>query len=176
MTNEFFKSIESTFWPHGELRDIWMILDGARDRAIFRMLLEGGLEYSCLYSGPIPSALEIAAPFLVQLEYQDKATRRLLERAWGNSWGVVLKCDRSLNNLRRHLRQFLIVRDSRGNRLLFRYYDPRVMRAYLPTCLSDELETLFGPIQCFWTEDESSGCIAFRFDGRKLVQRALSND
>jgi hypothetical protein len=152
-----------------------MILDAARDRTIFRMLLQCGLEYSCLYSGTLPPALEIVAPYLVHLEYEDGYTRQFLERAWSNNWGIFLKCDLRLDKLRRHLRQFLVVRHPRGNRLVFRYYDPRVLRVYLPTCFTDELETVFGPIQCFWTEGKASGeMLEFRFDGGKLLQRTLS--
>jgi hypothetical protein len=174
ITNQSLKTIEEILWPRGEKRDIWLILDAARDRAIFRMLLECGLEHSCLYSGPIHPALEIVAPYLVQLEYQDRYTRRFLEQGWGNSWGIVLKCDSGLTKLRRHLRQFLVVRDPQGKRLVFRYYDPRVLRDYLPTCNSEELRTVFGSIQCFWTEGEASeSMLEFRFDGGKLVQRTL---
>ncbi len=177
MTSQSFSWIEENFWPRGERRDIWMIVDAARDRAIFRMLLECRLEYSCLYSQFRSPALEIAAPYLVQLEYQDRNTRRLLERAWGNSWGVFLKCDLRLDKLRRHLRQFLVVRGPRGNRLVFRYYDPRVLRVYLPTCVGEELRSVFGPIQLFWTEGEvPDDMLEFAFDGVHLVRRAIPLD
>jgi hypothetical protein len=177
MTKQLLSWMEETLWPRGEKRDIWMILDAARDRAIFRMLLECGLEYSCLYSGTLPPALEIAAPYLVQLEYQDRYTRRFLEQAWGNSWGIILKCDQRLDRLRRHLRQFLVVRDPRGGRLVFRYYDPRVLRVYLPTCNTEDLGKVFGPIQCFWTEGQASGSmLEFNLEGGKLVQRKLSTE
>jgi hypothetical protein len=59
--------------------------------------------------------------------------------------------------LRRHLREFLRVRDEAGKRLIFRYYDPRILRVYLPTCWPAELNTFFGPISAFITEGESSG-------------------
>jgi hypothetical protein len=175
MATQSLSTIEEILWPNGEKRDLWMIVDAARDRTIFRMLLECGLEYSCLYAGALPPALEIAAPYLVQLEYQDRSTRRFLERAGGNSWGIFLKCDLRLDKLRRHLRHFLIVRGPRGNRLVFRYYDPRVLRVYLPTCNAEELNAVFGPIHCFWTEDQTPGnMLEFHFDGGRLVQRTLS--
>jgi hypothetical protein len=175
MTNQSLTAIEEVLWPRGEKRDVWMILDAARDRAAFRMLLECGLEYSCLYSGTIPPALEIVAPYLVQLEYQDRSTRRFLEQGWGNSWDILLKCDSGLPKLRRHLRQFLVVRDPQGKRLVFRYYDPRVLRVYLPTCSTEELRTVFGPIQCFWTEGKiPENMLEFRFNQGKLVHRTLS--
>jgi hypothetical protein len=36
----------------------------------------------------------------------------------------------------------------------FRYYDPRVMRIYLPTCNAGELRTLFGPVGLYVMEGE----------------------
>src|SRR5215831_12261613 len=112
---------------------------------------------------------------LVQLDYEYRDTRRLLRQAWGNSWGIFLKCDASLNTIRRHLRGFLVVRDPTGGRLAFRYYDPRVLRVYFPTCTSDELRTLFGPVERFWMEDELPGTLLeYRFDDTRLVQREIS--
>jgi len=163
-------AIEACLWPRGRSADVWMILDGARDRRIYGALLDTYLNCSCLYSGPLAPELELAAPYLVQLEYEERDTRRLIGRAWGNSWGVFLRCDAAMAKLRRHLRSFLIVRDARGGRLVFRYYDPRVLRAYLPTCTREELRTVYGPIGCFWAEDAAGEhLLEFRFDGSRLA-------
>ena len=175
MTSGIVRSLEQRFWPAGYSRDIWMIVDAARDRRIFSMLLACHLDYSCLYSGPVPPALEIAAPYLVQLDYDYRDTRRLLDQAWGNSWGVFLKCDAPMDQLRRHLRRFLVVRDPSGSQLLFRYYDPRVLRVYLPTCNREELQTVFGPAECFWVEDEAPGTlIRFSLASERLVTERFS--
>lgn len=155
MTNNYMPAIKKQFWPRSAGRETWMIVDGARDRSIYGALLDSYLNYSCLYHGEISPELELAAPYLVQLEYDDSYSIKLIERAWGNSWGVFLKCDSSMDTLRRHLRTLLTVRDQKGSMLLFRYYDPRVLRVYLPTCWEDELKTVYGPIERFWMEDES---------------------
>jgi hypothetical protein len=166
--------IEQQLWPRGATRDVWAILDGARDRRIYGFLLDSYLSYSCLYAGTLHPDLEIAAPYLVQLEPEDKYTRRLLELGWGNSWGVFLKCDARMERLRRHLRGFLLVRDARNRRLVFRYYDPRVLRVYLPTCVATELAAVFGPIDRFWTEGEdASRLLEFRFDRKQLFQKTI---
>ena len=86
-------AIESQFWPYGSNRDVYMVLDGARDRRIYSDLMNSHLIYSCLYSGDLAYEIEVAAPHLVQLEYEDKSTRSLIQRAWGNSWGIYLKSD-----------------------------------------------------------------------------------
>lgn len=167
--------IEKQLWPKGVARDVWAILDGARDRRVYGFLLDSYLNYTCLYAGALAPELEVAAPYLVQLEHEDKYTRQLLEQAWGNSWGVFLKCDIRMERLRRHLRSFLRVQDQRGRRLLFRYYDPRVLRVYLPTCNAGELTTVYGPIDRFWTESASAeALLEFRFDRKQLIRNEIA--
>jgi uncharacterized protein DUF4123 len=168
-------SIEELLWPRGFTRDVWMIVDAARDKQIYPTLVASYMEYSCLYSGQLAPAIERAAPYLVQLEFEGSYTRRLLERAWGNSWGVILRCDSSLPRVRRHLRQFLMVRDPRGQQVLFRYYDPRVLRVYLPTCNREELRTVFGPVECYYMEDRNPEDMwEFRRDEGKLAAAKTS--
>jgi hypothetical protein len=167
--------IKEQLWPRGGGREVWMIVDGARDRRIFGALLDSYLTYSCLYHGDIAPELELVAPYLVQLEYDDKYSLQLIERAWGNCWGVFLKCGASIATLRRHLRKLLSVRGPKGDILLFRYYDPRVLRIYLPTCRSEELETVFGPIDRFWLEDSSpETMLEFRVDHGRLLRNEFA--
>jgi|SRR5580698_4361192 hypothetical protein len=172
MTDQWLERIEKILWPDGPRQNVWMIVDGARSIDVFRFLLECYLEYSCLYSGPLTPDLEMAAPYLVQLDHGYRDTHRLIRKAWGNSWGVFLRTDTSLKKLRRHLREFLVVRDTKGTRMVFRYYDPRVLRVYLPTCVTVELRTVFGPIECFWMEGESpEKMLEFCFLDRRLEER-----
>jgi hypothetical protein len=153
-----------------------MIVDSARDRRIFALLLDCFYSsLSSLFAMPLPPKLESVAPYLVPLDYDDKKTRKFLSNAWGNNWGVFIRCDTSQDSLRRHLRNFVSVRDPRGQRLLFRYYDPRILRTYLPTCTAQELEYVFGPIECFLSEGNAvENIIEFRFVRGKLVQSTLS--
>ena len=54
---------------------------------------------------------------------------------------------------------------------MFRYYDPRVLRVYLPTCTPDELEMLFGPIERFWMESNAAGTVLdFRLNMTQLIE------
>jgi hypothetical protein len=153
-----------------------MIVDSARDRRIFGLLLECFYSsHSSLFATPLPPKLESVAPYLVPLDYDDNKTRKFLSNAWGNNWGMFIRCDTSQDRLRRHLRNFVSVRDPRGQRLLFRYYDPRILRTYLPTCTTQELEYVFGPIECFLSESKViEDMIEFRFDRGKLAQRTVS--
>lgn len=168
--------LEQCLWTKGSARDVWMIVDPARDRRIFGLLLECFYSsLSSLFAMPLPPQLEKVAPYLVPLDYDDKKTRKFLSNAWGNNWGIFLRCDTSQERLRRHLRGFLSVRDPRGTRLLFRYYDPRILRTYLPTCTKGELEYVFGPIECFWTESTNPDhLLELGFKRGALVKRTIS--
>ncbi|MCY2987101.1 MAG: DUF4123 domain-containing protein [Planctomycetota bacterium] len=175
MAGPDLEQVLKTFWPAGPAAksSVWAILDGARDPCIFHLLLDSGLDYLCLYSGHLPRALQLAAPYLVELPPDRPFARRLLEQAWGHSWGIFVSIKDS-SNLRHHLRTFLRVRDEAGKFLLFRYYDPRVLRTYLPTCLPNELKTVFGPISRYLVEDQDpQTLIEFTFDGSRLQDRRI---
>ena len=168
--------LEGCLWPKGARRDAWMIVDAARDPRIYGLLLNDFYsERICLFKGEVAPELQVAAPYLVQLEYDDDKTRHFLSQAWGNHWGIFLKCDTSLKRLRDHLSDLLVVHDESGSQLVFRYYDPRVLRVYLPTCTADELNSVFGPIERFLLEAElPDRLLEFRMVNQQLVTKRLS--
>jgi hypothetical protein len=70
-------------------------------------------------------------------------------------WGIFLTSRADLRSLRNHFRRFLMVLDPDGRKLYFRYYDPRVLRVYLPTCNAEEREIVYGDVvEGYWCEDE----------------------
>jgi Domain of unknown function (DUF4123) len=163
-------------WPPGlpARTDVFVILDGARDKRIYGAVDGTRLLKDCPYSGDLPWQMQMTAPYLVMLEPEDRFTRHLVANGWGHAWGVFVRTETGIKQLRRHLRQFLRVRDEAGRRLIFRYYDPRVLRAYLPTCRAAELDTFFGPIHSFVMEGESpQEILEFRNQGNRLVTRRL---
>jgi hypothetical protein len=165
--------LHDALWPPGATQQpsVWAVLDCARDPAVYRALIESRLEFRCLYSGRLPAELERAAPQLVELLPDHRLVHRLLTEGWGRSWGVFIKIA-DPSPLRHHLRKFLKVRDEDDRSLIFRFYDPRVLRAYLPSCRPGEIETFFGPIAAFLTEDEGAGTLTeFRHQRGHLVDR-----
>ena len=162
MTAEQRAQILKALWaePAKSRLSVWGILDCARDPGIYLALLESKLEFRCLYSGKLPRELEMVAPHLVELFPTNRLVHQWLDEGWGDAWGVLLKIDDAAN-LRLHLRRFLKVHDESGQRMLFRYYDPRVLRVYLPTCNPAELQQVFGPVKNYITEgaDGESMCV-----------------
>lgn len=164
-------------WPPGlpARMAVFAIVDGARDERIHAAVVGTMLFKDCLYSGDLPWQLQMSAPYLIQLERDDRFTRYLVETGWGSSWATFLRTEASIKQLRRHLREFLRVRDEAGKRLIFRYYDPRVLRIYLPTCWPAELDTFFGPVTAFITEGEDQGeILEFRNERGKLATAVSS--
>ena len=113
------------------------------------------------------------APYLVKLDGDSPFTEWVLDKGWGNHWGVFAESGADLHSLRQHFRGFLTVHDASGKPLLFRYYDPRVLRTYLPTCSGEELNTMFGPVDAYLVEDESGAALLrFSLKNGTLVKQA----
>ena len=138
----------------GRTPQIWSILDAARDESIYPAVMRFRGERCCLYGEGIPEVLAKASPYLVRLGSRDAFTTWLISKGWGNSWGIFLESNASLERLRQHFHLLIKVKTEAGEELFFRYYDPRVLRVYLPICKEAEAEILFGPVNSFTLEDE----------------------
>ena len=148
------EAIIETFWATpGE--HVYAVLDSARDPAVRAKLIASDVHSVCLYEGTIPRELAEVAPYLVKLQRNHRFTEQILESAWGRSWGIFVRSPVDFETVRRHFRRFLRVADEAGKTLIFRYYDPRVLRVYLPTCTDLELDMLFGPLSAYFAEDAS---------------------
>ncbi|HEU5115743.1 MAG TPA: DUF4123 domain-containing protein [Isosphaeraceae bacterium] len=135
---------------------LFAILDAARDPLIYARLLECEEQYQSLYEGPKGDQLALVAPYLVALPPRSRFLRTLIREGWGQSWGIYCTGSVSFSELRNHLRKLLTVKTEEGKTLLFRFYDPRVLRPFLPTCSRSELTEFFGPIRLFASEAADS--------------------
>jgi hypothetical protein len=177
MNETALHALTALMWPDGDhLKgpQVYWLLDGARDPDIVSLLRAGGLEYTCLFSGPLHPQLQAAAPYLVHLAAGSPTTNRLLRRGWGRAWGIlaVAAPEVTLVQQRLHFKKFLRVRTEDGRELAFRYYDPRVLNIYLPTCTADEFHTLLGPLTALVTEQPGGKSLRmFRSDGIAMQVR-----
>lgn len=169
----------ASLWPAGRssVAEVFAVLDAARDERIHRRVEAYLDQKACLYEGALTRELQSAAPYLLRLFHDDRYCHQLFDEGWGHSWGVYVVSSTSLNSLRRHFRQFMVVRGPSGARLIFRWYDPRVLRAYLPTCNVEELRTIFGSIDAFIVEGvDPNSAHRFSFDGKQLTDTPLRLD
>ncbi|MGK4006040.1 DUF4123 domain-containing protein [Sorangium sp. So ce1036] len=140
-----------------ERAPLYAVVDAARDPRI-RLLLGAADEHTAsLYTGFQGEILADVGPTLVHLPRGSSLLDALVDGGWGDSWGVFLTSHRPFGDVRKHLHRFLLVESGTGKQQYFRFYDPRVLRRFLPTCGPRKLEALFEPIESFAMEAEDPG-------------------
>jgi hypothetical protein len=140
---------------------IYAVLDTARSPEVLAHLRELPEGWACLYRGESADSLGDVAPYIVQLDPRGEAIKWVIEKGIGDSWGILLVSQAPLEALHHHFRKFLLVKDEEGRTLYFRFYDPRVLRVFLPTCTPEEAKEFFGPISRFILEDSPDRACVF---------------
>ncbi|MBL8179757.1 MAG: DUF4123 domain-containing protein [Bryobacterales bacterium] len=144
---------------------LYAVLDAAQSDRIVPLLQDSHLQYQSLYEGPAAEKLGNVAPFLVHIPEPCPFLSAAIAEGWDKAWGIFLHCDLSFPLVRKHLRHFLTVETEGGNKLLFRFYDPRILAAFLPTCDRLQEEEFFGPVTKFLTQDEGAWAIHTKLEG-----------
>jgi hypothetical protein len=135
---------------------LYAILDAARDPQIIELLRDSDADYVTLYEGKSAETLAEYAPYLARPAMDPWLLESLVQEGWGRSWGVYLLCAQALPEIRKHLRRLLMV-ELQGRMVYFRFYDPRVLRAFLPTCSNKQAREFFGPVETYVIEGEHPG-------------------
>lgn len=133
---------------------VFALLDAARDQTILPLLQESGVVFRSLYEGPQGESLARWAPYLVEFPAKSAFLERLLTLGWGKSWGVFFNSKAEFLDVRKHFRHFLLCKLPDGREVYFRYYDPRVLRVFLPTATPEQMKEFFGPVSRFVMEDK----------------------
>ncbi|HVE57384.1 MAG TPA: DUF4123 domain-containing protein [Pyrinomonadaceae bacterium] len=150
-----------------ETTKLYCVLDGASVPDLPMRLYETNTPNYCLFRGELEPDVMYAAPYVAILLPGSSFSEWVLSESSGKHWGIFAHCRYSLKEMRRHCRALVNVYDEKGDPLIFRYYDPRVLRKFLPTCTDDEIITLFGKIETLFAETE---------DGNTLTAYTLEND
>jgi hypothetical protein len=153
----------------GQTVPLYAVLDPAKDDRILEVLRESVEEYRSLYTGPQGEALADVAPHLVSLPRGSRLLEDLVHEGWGKGWGVYVACPLPFVELRRHFRKFLLVEIEEDERYYFRFYDPSVLRAFLPSCIVEQKKDFFGKIHHFVLEDETGEAITIAGDHRRAA-------
>lgn len=140
---------------------LFALLDAARDERVLQIVRERSEEARSLYDGFQGEILAEAAPYLVDCGTGPLLDEIVLE-GWGKSWAVFVGSTRPFVEVRRHFRRYLIVQDDETEeRLYFRFYDPRVLRVFLPLCTRRQLGDMLGELSFLAMEDEEGGLVRF---------------
>jgi len=141
---------------------LFAVVDAARDDRILILVRESVERYQSLYEGTDGEALEHVAPHLVELPKGSGLLRRLVREGWENRWASFIETALSFKELRRHLRRFLMVADAdTRKKMYFRFYDPGVLRSFLPASTVKQRAEFYGEIQAFYVENENGAVARF---------------
>lgn len=100
-----------------------------------------------LFSGTAKEQYWQVAPYLFQVD--PELLEWTVAKLWKEPWGIFAITKATFEELRVHFKKFLLVQLPDGKVWFFRYYDPRILKAYLPVCEPWELQKFFGPIRAF---------------------------
>ena len=153
---------------------LYAVLDAARSPRVSILVRASGEPSQSLYEGAKGAALAPWGPLLVELGPESRLLDSLLGEGWGESWGLFLRSPAGFRHVRRHFRRLLIVQSEAGKKLYFRFYDPRVMRTFLPIATERQLAALFDEVDSYWMESADAEALScFRHDGGALVATQL---
>jgi hypothetical protein len=170
---EGLNALEQLLWAAPTDR-VYALMDGASISGLLERLHGAGKpQFECLLHGSLTPDMAEVAPYLAQLERGSEFAHWVLAHGWGNHWAsfAVAPCD--LRTVWFHLRTLNIVYGPDGRPMLFRYYDPRVLRIFLPTCNAEQVMQMFGPVASFVAEgDTPATALVFGQAGGEL-QRSV---
>lgn len=171
-------TVANHFWPDGHRTpNLFAVFDPARDPDIYpalRRFAAAGHHIAPLYQGRAAADFAGLSPCLVQFDTHGVILDWFLHAGWGRSWAILLWSLVTPDGIRDHLRRHIYARRQDGKLLLFRFYDPRVLRQVLPRLDPAQATDLFGTtIARFSMESESADAIETYTQGASGVRRAV---
>lgn len=152
----------------------YCVLDGAAVPDLPKQLYKFDPPNYPLIRGDLTPDMVHVAPYVVFLAPQGEFTNWLLDEGIGKNWGIFAQCRYSMTEMRRHFRALISVHDETGKPLLFRFYDPRVIRKFLPSCDGEQVTEFFGKVDRFFVESgEGDSMLLFSHEDGALTQKDL---
>jgi hypothetical protein len=130
---------------------LYALLDACDEPRVPQQARALGARAFSLYQDTPDADLWAIGPYLA---WVDSATLEWIQSSlWGAPWGIFAISAAGLDALGNHFRKFVHVRSPENEDWYFRFYDPRVIGGFLPTCDASGLAGFFGPITTFaWTD------------------------
>ncbi len=153
---------------------VYAVLDGASVPDLPMKFFELNPPRYCLLKGELETDMAEVAPYVVRLYPQTPFTEWVLTECWGKHWGIFAHSLQPLKEMRKHFRSMITVCNEKGDPMMFRFYDPRVLRRFLPTCKPAELKVFFGDVESFFAESDDSKLLSFSLaEENSLKQTAV---
>jgi len=102
--------------------------------------------------GAVEVLSETTGACLTSVNPESRIAAQLAADGWGKRWGIYVTSHQQPTIVRNHLRRFQTLLSQDGAEFQFRFFNPLLLRGFLPTLSGDEAKTLFGPISAILTE------------------------
>lgn len=153
---------------------LYAVLDGASVPELRMKLFEMRPAHYCLFRGELAPDMAEVAPYVIQLKAETPFADWVLNECFGKHWGIFAQSLHSIKEMRRHFRSLIKVYDEDANPMVFRFYDPRVLPNFLPTCNESELKHFFGTVDTYFAENVKSETLQmFNLENGALKQSEL---
>ncbi|MEZ5198030.1 MAG: DUF4123 domain-containing protein [Bacteroidales bacterium] len=133
---------------------LYGIVDSARNDEVFRYLVTGDVRYKSLFEDTMDVQSYGVSGFLVECKKESPLFQWMTKQAWGDNCSIFFTSKASFDELFTHFQKFNRVYIEGDDVVLFRYYDPRVLNLFLPTCNNEQIRSFFGKVGHFFAEDE----------------------
>ena len=142
LTDSQLTQVQETIFDQEDIH-IYAIVDGASCPTLRFKIYEHKPISSCLWSGTLAPDIEEVAPYLVLLERDSQFTKWLIKNGIFNNWNIFVTSALEPASFRKEIRKLQLVRSPEGKSMMFRFYDPRVLRQVLPILESDQLSEFY---------------------------------
>lgn len=117
----------------GAHESLYMVIDGAHDERIYPTILKTRNSKCCLFSDEHTSAtIKAVAPHLIKIKRVDESIDWCIREGLRRYWMMFFVSDAAhVSDLRLHFKRFSVVQGPEGKQYLFRFYDPRVLPAFI---------------------------------------------
>ena len=135
---------------------LYAVVDAARSDKVLVRLVDAQSSCPSLFAGTDREPLFSAGPFLVSPWEDADLFEWLTTEAWGAAMVVFLTSQAPYGQVLHHLQSLLKAVTEEDAEVLFRYYDPRVLRTYLSSCDAASAWRFMGPV-VHWMAESDAG-------------------
>jgi len=148
---------------------VYGVADGAANAYIHAHLQAHDVPHRALYQDKgLP---EEQSPWLFPLTQKETYSEWYLQESPGQYWGILIVTPLSLVELAEHLHDYLTMQDEQGKLHLMRFYDPRVIKAYLDALTMAQSQGFFKPGLQLWADAPGQAQTMYHYVQHQSVQR-----
>ena len=114
------------------------------------------VESKCLFLGSAAENYWAISPHLVSLTAVVREA--IATKLAGQPWGIGIGSTDDFESVFRHLRKFTKVLTPENEFVYFRFYDPRILNAFIESSTAEEVNQFFGPADVFMCEIDHAYC------------------